>query len=646
MKRIIKWSLILFVLLVIAIVSVPFLIPINTVKEIAISKVKELTGRDLVIAGEIKASLWPDIGVKLQKVSLSNPENFSKKNMVEIDSLTAEVALMPLFSGDIRIKQFILSKPTINLEIDKNNKNNWQFGKKQAKPSDNNNQNDKIVASEQDNKKILPVLGIIKIENGNFYYSNAKDGKKYNLKNINFAVDMPSLSSPLGVKADMMFNNEKINVDFDTQKPLSLKDGGSSKTNLNLIVGSLAKIKFNGAASKEKISGDADVNILSLNSLVKWADMKLVLNNAMKNSLNIKAHIDCSDVRCLLKGSSISLDDNKLTGNAEINFAQSLPYIKADMTSDTINLNPYLKQAENKIGNISIISSAYAAENASSDKIDLSGLNKANADIKLDVKKLIYQQAELSDLKAITKLAKGALSVNIPTASLYSGSAKIDAVATSAGNFSANINANKVQLKPLLTDFAKFDKLKGIGSFSTSLKASGSSQQAIISSLFGDGKIMVSDGKIKGINIAKIVSGAKEVVTGVDSYSEETSFSELSGSFTINKGILNNNDLIMKAPLLRLSGAGNIDLPRNYVNYRLSPSFVATLEGQGGQDKSGINIPIIVSGTFNKLKFKPDLNAIAQDAIKNPTKIRDTVREIKNSIKKPDDLKNLLQGFR
>ncbi|MEQ1790427.1 MAG: AsmA family protein, partial [Rickettsiales bacterium] len=96
MKRLIKWIFFLVLLLIVTALAASFLIPIDSVKKMASERVKAMTGRDLVIAGEVKATFWPNIGVKLEKVTLSNPEGFSDKHMAEIESLNVEIELMPL----------------------------------------------------------------------------------------------------------------------------------------------------------------------------------------------------------------------------------------------------------------------------------------------------------------------------------------------------------------------------------------------------------------------------------------------------------------------------------------------------------------------------------------------------------------------
>lgn len=643
MKRLIKWIAVLFILLVAVLVAAPFFIPLDTVKKIASEKVKEITGRDLVIAGDIKASMWPDIGVTLKQVTLSNPEGYSDKYMAEIGELTAEVALMPLLHGDVQIKQFVINKPVIHLEVNKKNVGNWQFAQK---PESND-----VAANPEAPKKpagAVPTLGKIKINDGDFTYRDVNTGKLYNAGNVNLDIKMPSPESALDVLAKLTLNKEAVDISLHVEQPVKFlnEKGGDSPVKTSVKIGSLISLAFEGKGSAQGASGNVDLNSGSLLALSAWAGKKMDWKGDTKLSLATKGALSCTTSQCSFTKANISLDDAVLTGDVKINFAGAVPAIDAKLASDKIDLNHYLPKPEKQVW-IELISNAQAAATGWDTKpIDFSGLKAANANISLDIKEMLYQAATLSKIALNIKLANGALALDIPHVELYNGNAKIAATANTSGAISASLDVNNVQIEPLLKDFAQFDRLTGTANFNTSISGHGNSQSAIISSLNGKGEIKVNDGTIRGVNIAQVVSSAKAMVTGVDTSSEKTQFSELGGTYIITSGIVKNDDLVMKAPLLRLKGAGTVDLPNRYVKYLLTPTVVATLQGQGGKDKTGLDIPVMVEGNFEKLKFTPDLASVANDALKNPEKIKDTVKSIKESVKKPEDIKNLLKGFR
>jgi AsmA protein len=140
--------------------------------------------------------------------------------------------------------------------------------------------------------------------------------------------------------------------------------------------------------------------------------------------------------------------------------------------------------------------------------------------------------------------------------------------------------------------------------------------------LSGGGAFTVRDGAYKGVNVGLLArqgkvlldaargKGAKSVEGGT-----QTDFSELSGTFKVDGGVIRNDDLAMKAPLLRLAGQGTADLGSERIDYTLNTSLVETSKGQEGKDTEkvdGITVPIRVTGTFDEPQFVPDLTAVAK----------------------------------
>ena len=108
----------------------------------------------------------------------------------------------------------------------------------------------------------------------------------------------------------------------------------------------------------------------------------------------------------------------------------------------------------------------------------------------------------------------------------------------------------------------------------------------------------------------------------------ETDFAELSGSFNVRNGILSNDDLRLQAPVLRVAGRGQINLPERTLEYRLEPKAAKTLEGQGGErDVAGLLVPVIIRGPWDNLTFVPDLSGVAQRALEDPEALKEEVEQ-------------------
>lgn len=85
----------------IAIAVVLFVIDPNDYKAEIADLVKKNTDSELVIADRLEWTLWPNIGVKLGKTTLSDP--VAKETLVAVDKASVSVQVMPLFASRIQI---------------------------------------------------------------------------------------------------------------------------------------------------------------------------------------------------------------------------------------------------------------------------------------------------------------------------------------------------------------------------------------------------------------------------------------------------------------------------------------------------------------------------------------------------------------
>ena len=167
------------------------------------------------------------------------------------------------------------------------------------------------------------------------------------------------------------------------------------------------------------------------------------------------------------------------------------------------------------------------------------------------------------------------------------------------------MDLRKVQVKPFLVNSSGFDWVSGVGDVKMEFVGAGDTQLALISTLNGNGKVSIADGAIEGINIPAALRNLKagKLPSSKKSNTEKTDFSSLIASFTIDKGVIFNKDLDVKGPLVRVNGAGAINLPREQIDYGLRPKLVGSLTGQGGRgDIAGLNIPVRLVGPLKKSK--------------------------------------------
>jgi AsmA protein len=151
---------------------------------------------------------------------------------------------------------------------------------------------------------------------------------------------------------------------------------------------------------------------------------------------------------------------------------------------------------------------------------------------------------------------------------------------------------------------------------------------AMKKSLAGNAQLALRDGAIKGFNVgealrkAESLVGSKSAQTQSADQSQKTDFSELTASFVMRNGVAHNDDLNLKSPLLRVGGAGDIDIGNSRIDYLAKASLVGTAKGQGGGERAelrGITVPVRVVGPFDALKYEVDYRSVATEALKSQT---------------------------
>src|SRR5215469_10199004 len=116
----------IFVLLVIVLaLTLPFLINPNRFKDDIAAAVKEKTGRELVIQGDIKLSIFPWLGLQIGPMELSNAPGFGGAPFAAINETDVHVHFWPLLHRQVEVGEVKLDGLTLDLELDANGHSNW-----------------------------------------------------------------------------------------------------------------------------------------------------------------------------------------------------------------------------------------------------------------------------------------------------------------------------------------------------------------------------------------------------------------------------------------------------------------------------------------------------------------------------------------
>jgi AsmA protein len=272
-------------------------------------------------------------------------------------------------------------------------------------------------------------------------------------------------------------------------------------------------------------------------------------------------------------------------------------------------------------------SSGQSWSNAS---IDLTGLNYVDAQVKISAAEVNVGQAHFAPAAIDAALANGVLKCGFSNLGAYEGQASGELIvdASAAGNptYMMHSDLAGVRALPLLRSAADFDKLDGKLQAKLALRSSGASQRAIMSNLGGTVFAVFQDGAIRGVNVAQMIrSLTSGTLSGWQETKEQTTdLSQLSASFLIEKGRATSSDLNLVGPLVRVTGAGTVDLGEKTLAFRVEPKLVMTTEGQGRKaDPVGLGIPVVIDGPWAEPRIYPDMAGILDNPDAAYAKLKD-----------------------
>ena len=110
--------------------------------------------------------------------------------------------------------------------------------------------------------------------------------------------------------------------------------------------------------------------------------------------------------------------------------------------------------------------------------------------------------------------------------------------------------------------------------------------------------------------------------------------------------MLNTPATSLKSPLLRVIAAGSANLVAETLDFRVEPKVVGTIKGQGDtEQRSGIMVPVLVSGTFSKPKFAPDLASIAKQQLEKQILGTEPGEKLPDKKQLEESAKGVLKGI-
>lgn len=686
MKRVLLIVSGIAALLIIAAFSVPFFIPKSVYKNQIENAATNALQRDVTLAGDVKISVFPRISASVEQVSVANPDGFATPNMIEAGALRGSVKWMPLLSRRVDVQEIAFVDADVFLQRKADGNTNWEFASsKEASPppEGTNGSFDAGIESailknasltfQDDQSGETYKLSELDLEaslRGMDQPLSATASGRFQEQafTVDIWLDAPeALTRNLPAQARLDLASDLANIKYDGS--IQLGDAPSLNGTFETVVADLAALtqqfeldvparsalgrlqvagKASGALDSPsltelKLTHDSDLlsasyeGSVSLNGDGTVAGTLSIASDRMRDLLSATAiELAPGDTlqtfavsgaangtfkSVMVNNLNLSLDALRGTGQAGIDVSATTPRIIGDLSVPALDLTPFMGEPDPEKTNQGI-------QPWSDETLELSGLKSVNANLSLEVGSLTIGDVELTDAVMDVDLTDGLLTADLSQfkafSGLWLGKLTVDArPATPKVGF--DMQGQNVAVANLLGTLAGFDSLTGTGQFKVSAQSSGTSIDAIMQAIDGEVSTSLSDGVVKGLNVAALVRSASSLKQAIAtgsiqelnfgealSQNAETDFSSFNTVLKVNNGVANVDVMKLLSPILGVDGTGQINLAGQSMDLRLATSVDKSAQGQGSVVQlNGIPVPIRISGAWTNPKVTPDLSGVS-----------------------------------
>ena len=582
-KKILVTLLILILLTAIGIVSLIVFVDPNNYRGFISDTVKDKTGYELTIDGNLRWHIWPQISILTDSVKLSDID--AKKPILTADNMRLDVELFPLFSKKLEVKNVFIKSAIINITDD--SKGQVYKHKAEQLPSTDESQTTQT-KQQKDSSKWAFTLNKLEVSDSTIVLQNKDDF--INFRNINLAIiQKADKKITIDVKGNIDRNQQNFSYVADADVDLTL---------------------FPEKAIIDLKKFDYTYKGIALPTKELKGNLKGVINY-QHNSKQLTS-----------KDLSFSVNENYFSGAFNANFDKK-PYIDLTVTSNELNLTPFLEKDKKTNENITIQQTPPVVSNVTKVDNELNFLNSFNAKAKLDIKKLNINKMILNNIDVALTNNDGVATFQNISFDFAKGHIAATGMANGKQKYTQIKLIPKVTNIDLNTFFNQMETpndLEGLFNASGDIEVNTLSGNKLLESLKGNLSINVTNAKLNKININNIIQNAAtkytKDISSTENMKNYTEFSKISTDAYLNKGNLELTTLNALSPTLEvIDGSGRVGMTQKDLDINMN---IKILGGWNGKSNTiaklqKLVIPLRIYGQFSKLHYQLDIGQVIKD---------------------------------
>jgi len=620
----------------------------NNYKGSIVAAVKESTGRDLQLTGDIKLSVFPWVVLEVGPARLGNPPGFGDEPFVSFTHAALRVKVLPLLRGRLEVSRVELDGLDLRLRRNADGRGNWQ----DAAPSTASTS--RSGPAENRPPRSFASFGQVSMHDGRVSYQDIRvehlnlDAGSAALRrdipvSITFDAHRGSLSEAISVKAKFDLSaesgaqqlglaavnlsgtlnrpGEAVAISWELAAPALAVDLVEQSAQVAAFTLSYSGAHLSGRAAAAKIFDDLSLTGSLTLAPVVVREFAPRVGMAIPETEDPKAWTQLSASTDFAYGSKawtlsklrLHLDDSQLQGEIKYSAAEP-PTLRFDLAVDHIDLDRYRPLKAAAVGN-----EAKTPIRAGEESKPFA------ADGTLTAATVNFSGVEFTHLR-LTVASKDGVTRIFPIEAQVDG-----------GRYSGNITLDDrgllrtvdfdehvtgIDMARLLAHSTQKGRLSGKATLNLKGSARGQGTDALLNTLGGHLDVDLADGALEGIDLEYQRDRAQALIDRTSNSREDTKrtqFDEFKASAQVTNGIAETHDLIISTQALRVTGQGSANLSSKAINFQLLASILKA------PTKTLVDIPLKVTGTYADPAVKADIDSLAKDQLKQ--KLKDILKK-------------------
>lgn len=590
MRRVLTTLMILLVVLIAGMSSLVLLVNPNDFRSYMVKQVAERSGYQLQLDGSLRWHVWPQLSILSGRMSLTAPG--ASAPLVRADNMRLDVALLPLLSHQLQVKQVMLKGAVVQLTPQ------TEAARDQNAPVAP--QGTSLPQEPGEHGWSFDIAGL-QISDSVLVFQHEND-EQVTLRDINLSMDQDAQH-----RANVEFSG-RINRD---QRDLSLS--------------------FSAQVQAGEYPQRLDAQLSQMQWQLQGADLP---PQGISGSGSVNASWQEAAKKLSFEALNMTANDSTLTGAGSVVLGDT-PKWTLNLQSDKLNLDNLLVRADMLING-----GAQKAQAAPKQPrpviasgVDLppySGLKDFDSTLAMTAKQIVWRAMPFSNVNIQASNQHGLLRISQLDGSLDGGRLSLP------GTLDVRDGSPQAQFQPQLDNIQIATLLKAFNypiNMVGKLSLTGDFAGTVVDANHfrrdwqGQARIAMKAARTEGLNFQQLVQQAVERSSDVRAQEIDDSATQLehmTTDITLDHGVLALKNIHGSSSMMQLTGNGTLNLLKEEGDLQFG---IMVTDGWRGQGKlvdilKTTAIPLRVYGKWSELNYSLQVDQILRRQLQNEAKRR------------------------